>query len=50
VESAPAVRQLAARLGVEIPICEAVAAVLADEITVDRAVEGLLTRPLKSER
>jgi glycerol-3-phosphate dehydrogenase (NAD(P)+) len=50
VESAPAVRQLAARLGVEIPICEAVAAVLADEITVDRAVEGLLTRPLRSER
>jgi glycerol-3-phosphate dehydrogenase (NAD(P)+) len=50
VESAPAVRQLAERLGVEIPICEAVAAILAGEADVDEAIEGLLTRPLKSER
>ncbi len=50
VESAPAVRQLAARLGVEIPICEAVAAILADEISVDEAVARLLSRPLKTER
>ena len=50
VESAPAVRQLAARLGVETPICEAVAAVLAGEIDVDAAIEGLMTRPLKAER
>ena len=50
VESAPAVRQLADRLGVEIPICEAVAAILAGEVDVDGAIEGLLTRPLKSER
>ena len=49
-ESAPAVRELAARLGVETPICEAVAAVLAGETTVDAVIEGLLSRPLKSER
>ncbi|CAN5345495.1 NAD(P)H-dependent glycerol-3-phosphate dehydrogenase [soil metagenome] len=49
-ESAPAVRELAARLGVETPICEAVAAVLAGETTVDVVIERLLTRPLKSER
>ena len=50
VASAPAVRQLAARLGVETPICEAVAAVLAEEIDVDAAIGGLLARPLKTER
>ncbi len=49
-ESAPAVRDLAARLGVEIPICEATAAVLAGETTVDAVIDGLLSRPLKSER
>lgn len=48
-ESAPAVRQLAQKLGVETPICEAVAAVLADEMSVDAVIEGLLTRPLKVE-
>jgi glycerol-3-phosphate dehydrogenase (NAD(P)+) len=50
VESAPAARALAARLGVEAPICEAVAAVLAGEIGVEAAIEGLLARPLKAER
>ncbi|HYF22500.1 MAG TPA: NAD(P)H-dependent glycerol-3-phosphate dehydrogenase [Caulobacteraceae bacterium] len=50
VESAPAVRQLAARLGVETPICEAVAAILAGEIAVDEAIEALLSRPLRTER
>lgn len=49
-ESAPAVRDLARSLGVETPICEAVAAVLAGEITVDVAIDGLLSRPLKVER
>ena len=49
VASAPAVRQLAARLGVELPICEAVAAVLANEIDIDTAIEGLLSRPLRAE-
>jgi glycerol-3-phosphate dehydrogenase (NAD(P)+) len=49
VASAPAVRDLAARLGVEVPICLAVARILAGEISVDDAIEGLLARPLKEE-
>ncbi|MFC3068075.1 NAD(P)H-dependent glycerol-3-phosphate dehydrogenase [Phenylobacterium soli] len=49
VASAPAVRQLAARLGVEVPICNAVAAILAGETGVDEAIVGLLARPLKEE-
>jgi len=36
-------------LGVEMPICEAVAAVLGGEITLNRAIDGLLSRPIKSE-
>ncbi len=50
VASAPAVRQLAAKVGVEVPISEAVAAILAGEVDVDAAIAGLLSRPLKSER
>ena len=49
VTSAPAVRALARSLGVETPICEAMAAVLAGEIGLDAAIEGLLARPLKAE-
>ena len=49
VASAPAVRQLAARLGVEAPICEAVAAILAGEADVDDAIRDLLSRPLREE-
>ena len=49
VASAPAVRALARQLGVDMPICEAVAAVLGGEITLNRAIDGLLSRPLKSE-
>lgn len=50
VASAPAVRQLAAKLQVETPICEAVAAILAGEVEVDAAIGGLLSRPLRDER
>ena len=49
-ESAPAVRELARKMGVEMPICEATAALLAGETTVDAMIEGLLSRPLKAER
>ena len=49
VASAPAVRALARRLGVETPICEAVAAILAGEAGVDDAIRGLLSRPLREE-
>lgn len=49
VASAPAVRALAAKLGVETPICEAVAAVLAGEIDLDGAIDKLLSRPIRPE-
>ncbi len=49
-ESAPAVRELAARLGVETPLCEATAAVLAGEAGVDEVMASLMSRPLTTER
>jgi len=49
VASAPAVRALARKVGVEAPISEAVAAILAGEVEVDAAIARLLSRPLKSE-
>jgi len=49
VASAPAVRQLSRKLGVDTPICEATAAILAGEIDVDTAIAGLLSRPLREE-
>src|SRR3546814_16153605 len=39
VASAPAVLQLAAKLAVDTPICEAVAAILAGEVEVDAAIQ-----------
>ncbi len=50
VASAPAVRALARKLGVETPISEAVAAILAGEVGVDEAILGLLSRPIRTER
>ena len=50
VASAPAVRALAAKLGVEAPICEATAQILAGETDVDAAIDALLSRPLRAER
>ncbi|MFO1014056.1 MAG: NAD(P)H-dependent glycerol-3-phosphate dehydrogenase [Caulobacteraceae bacterium] len=49
VASAPAVRALAAKLGVETPISNAVAAILAGEVGVSEAIIGLLSRPLTTE-
>ena len=49
VASAPAVRALAGRLGVETPICDAVSAILAGETAVDPAIAALLARPLRAE-
>ncbi len=49
VATAPAVRALAKKLGVETPISEAVSAVLAGEIDLDTAIAALLSRPLRSE-
>ncbi len=50
VESAPAVVELGKRFNVELPLCNAVAAVLSGRISVDDAVGGLMSRPLKSEK
>jgi glycerol-3-phosphate dehydrogenase (NAD(P)+) len=49
VASAPAVRDLARKLGVETPICEAVAAILDGKVGVDVAIQALLSRPLREE-
>ena len=49
VTSAPAVRDLADRLGVDMPICHMIARLLAGEIDVDNAMTGLLARPLRRE-
>src|SRR4029453_6670068 len=50
VASAPGGRARAAAKGVEMPICQAVAALLAGEAGVDEAIGGLLSRPLRDER
>ena len=49
LQSAPAVVALADRLGVEVPICAAVNAILSGEADIDVAIAGLLARPLKAE-
>ncbi|MBX9747046.1 MAG: NAD(P)-dependent glycerol-3-phosphate dehydrogenase [Hyphomonadaceae bacterium] len=48
-ESAPAVVALAKKHGVEMPICEAVDAIVAERINIDEAITALLSRPFKAE-
>lgn len=47
--NALSVTALARRLGIEMPICEAVAAVIHQGVPVERAMAELLTRPLRGE-
>ena len=47
--TAPAVVTRAARLGIEMPICAAVDAILHRGAALDEAIRGLLTRPLRRE-
>ncbi len=47
--TAPVLVELAASQNVEMPVSRAVAAILAGRITIDAAIEGLLTRPFKAE-
>ncbi|MBR1123311.1 NAD(P)-dependent glycerol-3-phosphate dehydrogenase [Bradyrhizobium lablabi] len=47
--TAPVLIELAASQGVDMPVSQAVAAILAGRITIDAAIEGLLTRPFKAE-
>ena len=49
VFTAPALLEMARDKGIDMPISAAVAAVLQGSLTVDAAIESLLTRPLKSE-
>jgi glycerol-3-phosphate dehydrogenase (NAD(P)+) len=49
VATAAAITQLAARLGIEMPITSAVDAVLHRSMAIDAMVEGLLNRPYRSE-
>jgi glycerol-3-phosphate dehydrogenase (NAD(P)+) len=48
--TAPVLLQSAQKLGVDMPIVEAVCALLAGVATVEQVVEALLSRPLKAER
>ena len=47
--SAAAVIALAQRTGVEMPVCESVAALVAGDKTIDQIIEDLLARPFKTE-
>ena len=49
VATAPALVARAARAGVAVPICTAVAGVLTGRITLDQAMAALLSRPLRDE-
>jgi glycerol-3-phosphate dehydrogenase (NAD(P)+) len=47
--TAPVLIELAASQNIEMPVSEAVAAILSGKSTVDAAISGLLTRPFKAE-
>jgi len=47
--TAPVLLEMAREKNIEMPISEAVAAVIAGKLSVDAAIESLLTRPLKAE-
>jgi glycerol-3-phosphate dehydrogenase (NAD(P)+) len=47
--TAPVLIELAASQNIDMPVSKAVAAILAKKLTIDAAIEGLLTRPFKAE-
>ena len=47
--TAPVLIELAASQRIELPVSMAVAAILSGKLTIDAAIEGLLTRPFKAE-
>jgi glycerol-3-phosphate dehydrogenase (NAD(P)+) len=47
--TAPVLVELAASRGVEMPVSQAVAAILGGAISIDAAIESLMTRPFKAE-
>ena len=48
-ERAPVLIELAASQNVDMPVSNAVAAILSGAVTIDAAIESLLTRPFKAE-
>lgn len=48
--TAPVLVEMAQQKGVEMPIAEAVAAILDQRVSVDRAIDALLARPFKAEQ
>ena len=49
VATAPAIVALAKKHDISMPICEAVDAILAGRLTLDKALDALLNRPFRSE-
>jgi glycerol-3-phosphate dehydrogenase (NAD(P)+) len=49
VYTAAAVAKVAAERGIDMPISTAVHAIVGGKVTVDQAIEALLSRPLRSE-
>ena len=49
VYTAAAVARVAAARGIDMPICQAVHAIVEGRLTVDAAIEGLLSRPQRAE-
>jgi glycerol-3-phosphate dehydrogenase (NAD(P)+) len=47
--TAPVLIELAQSKNIDMPVSSAVAAILAGKVTIDAAIEGLLTRPFKAE-
>jgi len=47
--TAPVLAELAASQNIDMPVSKAVAAILVKKLTIDAAIEGLLTRPFKAE-
>src|SRR5207302_9003654 len=47
--TAPVLIELAASQNVDMPVSNAVAAILGGKVTIDAAIEALLTRPFKAE-
>jgi glycerol-3-phosphate dehydrogenase (NAD(P)+) len=47
--TAPVLIELAASQNVDMPVSNAVAAILSRKVTIDAAIEGLLTRPFRAE-
>jgi glycerol-3-phosphate dehydrogenase (NAD(P)+) len=47
--TAPVLIELAASQNIDMPVSRAVAAILSGTVTIDAAIEGLLTRPFKAE-